>query len=137
MHRSREHLSVLSLSTITQYFPSLMCLIKPGPFGFLHRVSPLKASLQLAERLYSNAIRQGIKGTSIICIAHLFPLTALKDCNLKQTIDITMLLFMEKNPPGFYYCNEKLGEESIHLHFTLAAALCNRWVQIIGWMVPC
>lgn len=91
-------------------------------------------------RLYSNAIRQGIKGTSIICIAHLFPFTALKDCNLKQTIDITMLLFMEENPQGFCDCNEKLlrqlGEESIHLYFTLAATLCNRWVQIIGWMVP-
>lgn len=92
-------------------------------------------------RLYSNAIRQGIKGTSIICIAHLFPPTALKDCNLNKTIDITLLLFMEENPPGFCDCHEKLlrqlGEESIHLYFTLAAPLCNRWVQIIGWMVPC
>lgn len=111
--------------------PSL--LHPPTP---LLRVSPLKASLQLAgHRLYSNAIRQGIKGPSIICIAHHLPFMTLKEPNLKQTNGISMLLFMEKYNPGLCYCNEKLpcqlGEESMHLYyFTLAAALCNRWVLI-------
>lgn len=45
--------------------------------------------------LYWNAITQAIKGTSIICNAHLFPLKALKACNLKQTTDVTVFLIYE------------------------------------------
>lgn len=139
---SMETDSVLSLSTIMQYFPSLMCLINPGPISPPppQGVSFESFSSISRTRLYSNAIRQGIKATSIICIEHLFPFKDLKDCNIKQTIDITMLLFMKEHTPSFYYCTEKLlrqlGEENIHLYFALAAALCNGWVQIIGWMAP-
>lgn len=80
--------SVLSLSTIMEYFPSLM-FNQPSPVFYFF--SPQGVSFESFSsisrtRLYSNAIRQGIKGTSIICITHLFQFMALKDSNLKQTL---------------------------------------------------
>lgn len=120
-------------------FPHWCAKSTPPPFS--RGVSFESLSSISRTQLYSNAIRQGIKGASIICIAHHLPFMALKESNLKQTNGITMLLFMEKYNPGLCYCNEKLpsqlGEESMHLYyFTLAAALCNRWAMIFGRMVP-
>lgn len=87
--------SVLSVRTLMQYFLSLMCLINPAPFFFSPQgVSFESFSSISSTRLYSNAITQGIKGTSIICIAYLFPFKALKDCNLKQKNNLIL--------PSFY-----------------------------------
>lgn len=120
---------------------SLIDVLNQPPPPFSRGVSFESLSSISRTQLYSNAIRQGIKGASIICIAHHLPFMALKESNLKQTNGITMLLFMEKYNPGSCYCNEKLpsqlGEESMHLYyFTLAAAFCNRWAMIFGRMVP-
>lgn len=50
VHGSREHLSVCPVS---QYYHAMFSFTdvfnQPAPFFFIHRVSPLKASLQLAE----------------------------------------------------------------------------------------
>lgn len=110
---------------------------QPSPIFFSPQgVSFESFSSISGTRLYLNAITQGIKGTSIICIAHLFPFKALKDCNLKRTIDITVFLFIEEYTLDIYYCDEKflwqLGEESTHLYFTLAAALCG-YRLLDGW----
>lgn len=135
VHGSREHLSICPVS---QYYHVIFSFSdvfnQHGPIFFSPQGVSFESFSSISRtRLYSNAITQVIKGTSIICIAQLFPFKALKDCNLKQTIDITD---MEEYTPGIYYCDEKflrqLSEESIHLRFTLAAALCG-YRLLDGW----
>lgn len=100
-----------------------MCLIIPSPVIFILFFFSFESFSSISgTRLYSNAITQGIKGTSIIWIAHLSPFKALKDGNLKQTIDISVFVLTGgKCTPGICYCDEKflwqMGEESIHLYF--------------------
>lgn len=89
---------------------------------------------------YSNAIRRGIKGASIICIARHLSFMAFEESTLTQTNGITPLLFMEKYNPSLSYCAEKLpsqlGEERTHLYyFTLAdrRTLGNRRAPFLFW----
>lgn len=88
VHGSLENLSFCPVSQDSHAIFSFTDVFnQPSPIFFSPQgVSFESFSSISSTRLYSNAITQGIKGTSIICIAYLFPFKALKDCNLKQKI---------------------------------------------------
>lgn len=97
VHGSREHLSICPVS---QYYHVIFSFSdvfnQHGPIFFSPQGVSFESFSSISRtRLYSNAITR--EGTSIICIAQLFPFKALKDCNLKQTIDITDWFYLWKN----------------------------------------
>lgn len=96
VHGSLENLSFCPVSQDSHAIFSFTDVFnQPSPIFFSPQGVSFESFSSISSTwLYSNAITQGIKGTSIICIAYLFPFKALKDCNLKQKNNLIL--------PSFY-----------------------------------
>lgn len=136
---AKEHLSFCPVSQDYHAIFSFTDVFnQPSPIFFSPQGVSFESFCSISRtRLYSNAITQGIKGTSIICIAHLFPFKALKDCNLKQKL-ILPSFYLWRNIPWAsvigmkrFFCSWVKRPPIYISHCSYAL-----WVQNFGWMVP-